>query len=62
MKIICVDNFNREIYSDRLICENIHEITGKEVVEFLNNKYSGESSADYYKLVPDDYKLFERDY
>lgn len=59
MKIICVDNFAREDRSDQLVCENVSEYYGKIIVDSLNNKLSGEHSPDFYKLVPDNYKLYE---
>lgn len=58
MKIVIVDNFNRDYVSDRLLCENIHEHYGKAVVDFLNQQFSSNSSQDYFALRPDDYKLF----
>lgn len=63
MKIICVDNFDRELYPDVLIAEGItNKVLGEFMVESLNNKYSGAQSSQFYKLVPDDYVLFTRDY
>jgi len=62
MKIIKVDNYDRELYDDVLISENIkNEYYGKLIVELLNND-SKRSDSDYFRLVEDDYKLFERDY
>jgi hypothetical protein len=58
MKIICVDNFDHEIVSDYLVCENINMYYGECVVEYLNNKFSGEHLSSFYRLVPDNYKLF----
>jgi hypothetical protein len=61
MKIICVDNFNREGpgYDDKLIAGSITEPTlGKSIVDFLNATYgSGEDNPYFFKLVEDDYKL-----
>jgi len=59
MKIICTDNFDRESISDRLVCENISEYYGKIIVDFLNEKWGGDYGPNYYKLVPDDHKLYE---
>jgi len=59
MKIICVDNFDRDYESDYLVCENVEEYYGKEIVEFLNNKHSGNESPYYYRLVEDEYKLYK---
>ncbi|TPF18015.1 hypothetical protein [Priestia megaterium] len=62
MKVIKVDNFDREMYSDVLVCENINEYYGKIVVESLNKKLSGDRSDDYFRLVEDDYKLYKFEY
>ena len=58
MKIIQIDNYAREIVSDILIAENIkHAHTASVMCEALNTKYSGEQSAVFFKVVPDDHKL-----
>ncbi len=57
MKIILVDNFNRDDVPDILIADNVHPEFIKELVEFLNKKHSGNDSPDYYRAVEDDYKL-----
>ena len=57
MKIISVDNFDRELYSDQLVCENISKYHGIKFLKLLNDETS-ESSQWFYKLVEDDYKLF----
>lgn len=59
MKIICVDNLNRETYDDKLVCENIDKFYGEIVVKSLNDKLSGEYSSSYFRLVEDDYKLYK---
>jgi len=59
MKIIRTDNFNREKRSDLLIAENVHKYFGEFLTKELNNRYSGETSPDYFRLVPDDYKLYK---
>lgn len=61
LKIICVDNYDRELYSDRLICENINPYYAEMIVNYLNDK-AGEDSQDYYKAVDSNYKLFEAIY
>jgi hypothetical protein len=58
MKIICVDNYDRQMYPDELICENISETIGEEVVNFLNKTRSGSNSEDFYQLVENGHKLF----
>lgn len=60
MKIISVDNFNRETVSDTLVCENIEaKQYGDCMVEALNNKFSGETALRHYRLVPDDHQLYK---
>jgi len=59
MKIICIDNFNRDSISDILICTNINEYIGLKVVNFLNEAFGGDTSVNYYRLVKDDHKLYE---
>lgn len=56
MKIICTDNYARETRSDRLICENISEYWGTIIVQSLN--HGREHSEDFFRLVPDDHKLY----
>lgn len=58
MKIISVDNFNRESYADKLIAENVSGYLGKAVTDFLNEKFGGDYSNNYFKLVEDDYVLW----
>ena len=59
MKIVCVDNYDREFYDDILVCENIrNEKWGNVMVDALNSR-KGENSELFYKLVEDDYKLFK---
>lgn len=59
MKIICVDNFDRDTKDDTLVCENVNEYYGKILVNFLNDKLSGEHSSDFYRLVEDNHKLYK---
>jgi hypothetical protein len=59
LRIIRVDNFARENVSDVLVCENVNKFYGKYLVDFLNDKLSGEHSSDFYKLVEDDYILYK---
>jgi len=58
MKIVCVDNYDREIYDDVLVCDNVNDYYGKQIVEFLNDK-AGEDNNNYYRLVGNDYELFK---
>ena len=56
MKIICIDNYNRDDKSDRLVCENINEPEGRIAVNALNDNRA--FFDDWYRLVEDDYQLY----
>lgn len=57
MKIVQVDNFDRDYVSDILIAENANEHFGEFLTKVLNEKYSSDYSPEYYRLVSDDYEL-----
>ena len=58
MKIIGIDNFDRETVDDILICHDLTEQRATFIVRALNIVYcKGENSPTYYKAVEDDYKL-----
>lgn len=59
MKIIEVDNFDGEgpNSNDVVVAENVHDYYGPKIVEWLIEKYSGDYSSSYFRLVEDDYKL-----
>jgi len=58
MKIIVVDNFDREGpgSNDGLIAENVSLYWGTRIVELLNMD-TPENGDDYFRLVEDSYKL-----
>jgi hypothetical protein len=56
VKVIRTDNLDRDHVSDELVCSGIHAVIGKFVVDALNERYR---DRDYwYRLVPDDHKLY----
>lgn len=57
-KVIGISNFNLESVSDTLIHENMNEEIAKKEVELLNSKCH-DFSTYYYKVVPDDYVLYD---
>lgn len=60
MKIVRIDNFDREIIPDKLVAENITSAAYAEVMcKALCAKYSSEQGSDYFVVRPDDYKLRE---
>ena len=58
MKVIKVDNFDRENRSDVVVCENVNSFYAPLIAKLLNSKLSGNNAPDFYKAVKDDYKLF----
>lgn len=59
MKIIMVDNYDREAISDALIATGLNKFYGERIVGFLINTMSGGNSSSFYRLVEDDHKLYE---
>lgn len=57
MKIIVVDNYNREHVSDILVAGTVSKYFAELIVNKLNAS-EGEHSDTYYKAVPDDYVLY----
>jgi hypothetical protein len=59
MKIILVDNYDRDLIPDVLICENItNKYYGERIVRLLNEA-EHKDSENFFKLVDDNHKLFE---
>lgn len=58
MKVICVDNFNRDWMPDQLIKENLTPIEAEALAKKKNRK-EGKYTDIYYRAVEDDYELYE---
>jgi hypothetical protein len=56
MKIITRDNFDRDLFTEKVIAENVDEVMGKELVALWNDKNWFDHSQYYLALVDDDYK------
>lgn len=61
MKIIRVDNFDRDNKPDKLVAENVDLFYADAMIKDLNDRYSGISSPYFFKLVSDSYELREVD-
>lgn len=58
MKIIAVDNLNRETVADTLVAENVTEFYGQPMVSGLNAALCTDDMAPrFFRLVPDEYRL-----
>lgn len=62
MKIIKVDNFDRDFATDVLIAESIHPSYVQTIVQSLNDRFGGTHSQEYFQSVSDDYKLIIFEY
>jgi len=60
MKIIVVDNFDRDTVSDKLIAKDVSAYWSKRIVELLNAKCRN-SSSNFFRVVSDDCKLYAGD-
>jgi hypothetical protein len=59
MKIITKDNFGRDLFTEKVIAENVNEIFGSELVKAWNDKYWNDFSQYYLELVEDGYELYD---
>lgn len=59
MKIVTKDNFNRDLFTEEVIAENVDPIYGKELVKEWNEKNWTEYTRVYLELVDDDYEPYD---
>jgi hypothetical protein len=60
VKIVCVDNFNREGpgHDDTLVASEITSQRWADIMcEALNKKLSGSRASEFFRVVDDDYEL-----
>jgi len=55
MKIVCIDNYNRDYIDDILVAENVTESFSERIVTLLNKNQS--YSDEWFISVSDDYQL-----
>ncbi len=58
MKLIMVDNFNRETRNDILIAERLSDVWAEKIAALLNEKLGGEHMPEFFRAVPDSYVLY----
>lgn len=58
VNIIRTDNFNRDNVSDTMVAENVGTFYAEKITEFLNEKFGGPESPNFYRVVPLDHKLY----
>lgn len=55
MKIITKDNFDRDLFTEKVVAENVTPYLGKQLVKQWNDYYWVSESEYYLALVEDDY-------
>jgi hypothetical protein len=58
-KIIGVSNFDNETVSDTLVCEGMTQYWAKAIFNDCVGKLNTEYDYYFYKIVPQDYKLYK---
>ncbi len=59
MKIVTKDNFNRDLFTEKVIAENVNKYFGEELIQCWNDKYWRGDSDFYLQLVEDDYECYD---
>ena len=60
MQVICKDNYDRELFDDEVIIENVTQEQGELICKELNKL--NRNDTFYYRCVDNNYKLFVREY
>lgn len=55
MKIVIKDNFDRDVFLERVVATNVTNEFGEIFVKMFNDKYHTDTSEHYLALVEDDY-------
>lgn len=58
MKVVAIDNFNRESVADILVAEGLSEQDAQRLATEKNEQFSGPYAPRHYVVTPDDYKLW----
>jgi hypothetical protein len=59
VKIITKDNFDRDLFTEKVIAENVNEFIGKQMVQTWNYQNWKANSEFYLALVDDNYKCYD---
>lgn len=59
IKIITKDNFDRDLFTETVVAENVSEHYGKELVRLWNKARWTDESDIFLELVEDDYELYD---
>lgn len=56
MKILAVDNYDRETVADIVVAENVQPYYAAAIADFLQGRFGGEGASRFYRAVDDDCK------
>lgn len=59
MKIITKDNFCRDLFTEKVVAENVNHFIGEQIVKSWNDRHWNEHSDYYLELVEDNYTLYD---
>jgi hypothetical protein len=59
MKIVTKDNFDRDLFTEEVIAENVNKVIGTQMVELWNDTNWNEKSSYYLELVEDTYEPYD---
>lgn len=59
MKIVTKDNFDRDVFLERVVVPQVDKAWGETIVDALNEKYWTTNSEEYFALVEDDYVPYD---
>lgn len=59
MKIILKDNFDRDLFTEEVLAENVNEQIGVELVKLYNDKYWNDNSNTFLSLEEDSYVPYD---
>lgn len=53
--IVSISNFDLETYDEKTVAKEVPLYYAKFIVEYMNSKFSGSDSQDYFVIKPTDY-------
>ena len=56
MKIVIIDNYDREFVNDKLVAANLHPLMAEHIAKLLNQA-EPDLSPRYFTVKPDNYEL-----
>lgn len=58
MKVVLVDNFDRDYIADRLLADNLTQEDARALADDFNKKHASYNCPDFAVVKDDNYKLY----